>query len=100
VAVLALEGRLDTTSAPGFRQRLNQLVATGVNQVVVDLGEVGFANTSGLGAIIAGLKQLRTGGGDLRIARPNPQVRIVLERTSLYRVLPPYGTVEEALVGF
>ena len=48
--------------------------AAGSNRVVVDLAETQFLDSSGLGALIAGLKTTRQAGGDLRIARPERQV--------------------------
>jgi anti-sigma B factor antagonist len=50
--------------------------------------------------VIAALKQIRSSQGDLRLAAPNQQVRVVLELTTLDRVFPYYSTVEEALAGF
>jgi anti-sigma B factor antagonist len=100
VAVVKPLGRLDMQSAPALRQELSQLVERGQVRVVLDLDGVGFMDSSGLGAIIGGLKAARQTGGDLRIARPNQQVRLVLELTSLDRVLRPYGSVEEAGNGF
>jgi anti-sigma B factor antagonist len=99
VTVLAPKGRLDMSSAPAFRERVKQLVESGQTQLVVDLEEVSFVDSSGLGAVIGGLKVARQAGGDLRIARPNQQVLLVLDLTSLNRVLRPYGSLEEALAG-
>jgi len=97
---MAPKGRLDMASAPAFRERVKQLVDSGSHRLLVDLGEVSFVDSSGLGAVIGGLKVARQAGGDLRIARPNEQVKLVLELTSLNRLLQPYGTLEEALEGF
>jgi anti-sigma B factor antagonist len=98
-AVVHLAGRLDLQSAPDVKQRLVQAVAEGHRLLVVDLGEVSFIDSSGLGALIGGLKAARLAGGDLRIARPVEQARLVLVLTTLDRVLKPYGSVDEALAG-
>lgn len=82
-----------------MKARLGQVVADGGKRLVVDLGEVSFVDSSGLGALVGGLKAGRH-GGDLRIARPAEQARTILELTTLNRVLRPYATVEEALAGF
>jgi anti-anti-sigma factor len=100
VSVVAPRGRLDLASAPTLRERLRQLIASGTSRLVVDLGDVTFVDSSGLGAVIGGLKAARQAGGDLRIARPNQQVQLVLNLTSLNKVLRPYGTLEEALSGY
>lgn len=98
--IVTPRGRLDLLSAADVKARLSQAVADGGKRLVVDLGEVSFVDSSGLGALIGGLKAARQGGGDLRIARPAEQARTILELTTLNRVLRPYATVEEALAGF
>jgi anti-sigma B factor antagonist len=99
VSVLGPKGRLDVESAVDFRERVKGLLESGVSHLVVDLCDVSFVDSTGLGAIIGGLKRARLSGGDLRIARPRQEVRTILELTSLDRVLRPYESVEEALPG-
>jgi anti-sigma B factor antagonist len=94
--VLRLTGRLDTGSVPAFRVRMRELVGAGTVSLVLDLSEVVSLDSSGLGAVIGGLKLTREAGGDLRIALANKQVLMTLELTSLNRVLLPYRSVEEA----
>ena len=100
VTVVAPRGRLDMASAPEFRESVKRLVESGSIHLVVDLHEVSFVDSSGLGAIVGGLKAARNVGGELRIARANQQVLLVLDLTSLNRVLTPYETVEDAAAGF
>ena len=99
VTVVAPKGRLDMSAAPAFRGQVRQLVESGATHLVVDLQEISFVDSSGLGAVIGALKVARQSGGDLRIARPNQQVQLVLDLTSLNQVLRPYGSLEEALAG-
>lgn len=99
VTVLAPRGRLDAVSAQSFRERVRQLVDAGANELVVDMGQVSFVDSTGLAAVIGGLKAARQAGGDLRIARPNEQALTLLDLTSLDRVFRPFSSVEEALSG-
>lgn len=92
-------GRLDLLSAADLRQHLTDEIEAGRPNLIVDLGETTFVDSSGLGALIGGLKAARLAGGDLRLARPNEQVRVVLELTALERVLRQFPTVEQALDG-
>ena len=100
VAVIAFAGRLDFLSAGEARARLAEAVAQGHRRLVVDLGETSFIDSSGLGALIGGLKAARKAGGDLRIARPTEQARAVLTLTSLDRVFRSYPSVTEALADY
>ena len=63
---------------------------------MVDLGGTEFVDSSGLGALIGGLKVARLAGGDLRIAASTDAVRKVLKLTNLDRVLRDYPTPESA----
>ena len=96
-AVLRPQGRLTMVTAPQFRKLIEETVRGGRARIVVDLSATDFMDSSGLGALIAGLKTARQAGGDLRIAALTPQVTTVLELTNLDRVLRPHETVAAAL---
>lgn len=89
-------GRLNMVGAPKLREVVAKVVDEGTHHVVVDLGGTEFMDSSGLGALIGCLKLARQAGGDLRIANVRPQVRMVLELTSMHRVLNPYDTADAA----
>jgi anti-sigma B factor antagonist len=96
-AVVALQGRFDRYTAPGFRQRIRDLLAAGNTHIVIDLNEVDFLDSSGLGAMLSALRAFNDAGGDLRIARPNLELQMMLEMTALSRLLHPYQTLADAL---
>ena len=100
VTVIAPSGRLDVTGAPALRTAIAEAVKDGPMRIVIDMEAVTFVDSTGLGSVIAGLKLVRSSKGDLRLAAPNQQVRVVLELTTLDRVFPYYATVEEALADF
>jgi anti-sigma B factor antagonist len=100
VAVLTLEGRLTLVSASQLKIAITEAVEAGRPYVVVDLAAVAFMDSSGLGALVAGLKKTRQEGGDLRLAGVNQQVATVLELTNLDRVLRVHPGVEEATDGW
>ncbi len=97
IAVLRLSGKLNMVTAPAVRESIASLVGAGSIRVVVDLAEVDFLDSSGLGALISGLKSTRQAGGDLRIAAPGEQVRLVLRLTNMERILHPHESVESAV---
>jgi anti-sigma B factor antagonist len=98
-AVIRPEGRLTATTVPQLRTAVDELVAAGSSRIVVDLGATEFVDSSGLGALIGGLKAARLAGGDLRIAAMTEPVRRVLKLTNLDRVLRDHPTVESAFDG-
>jgi anti-sigma B factor antagonist len=96
VAVVRLAGRLNMVSAGPLRKQIADLVEQGHSRVAVDLQGMEFIDSSGLGALISGLKSTRQAGGDLRIAAPNAQAHLVLTLTGMDRVLPPYPDTDSA----
>jgi anti-sigma B factor antagonist len=99
VTVVAPTGRLDVAGAPALKDAISEVVKNGPPRVVIDMGAVSFVDSTGLGSVISALKQVRASQGELRLAAPNQQARVVLELTTLDRVFPYYATVEEALTG-
>lgn len=100
VAVIGCSGRLNMSAAPRLKELVEQTVPGEATRVVVDLSETSFIDSSGLGALISGLKTARQAGGDLRIAAAGEQVRTVLGLTNLDRILRPHETVADARDGW
>ncbi len=100
VIVVAPTGRLDVAGAPTLKDAISGLPKNGPAKVVIDMEGVSFVDSTGLGSVISVLKEIRGNQGELRLAAPNQQVRVVLELTTLDRVFPYYATLEEALTGF
>lgn len=96
IGVVTPRGRLNMVAARRMKELLSELVASGTPRIVVDMGETTVLDSSGLGALIAGLKSARQAGGDLRLARLTEAVRLVLELTNMDTVLRPRPTVEGA----
>ncbi len=93
-------GRLDLMSAAATKASLSETAAGGHPRIVIDLAEVSFIDSTGLGALIGALKAARQHGGDLRLARPTDQAKLLLSLTALDRVMKPYATVDEAVAGY
>ena len=86
-AVIVPRGRLTLTTAPQLRDAVTDLVEAGRTRLVVDLGSLEFVDSSGLGALVGGLRTTRAAGGDLRLANAAPSVATVRRLTNLDRVL-------------
>lgn len=94
--VLAVAGEVDLASAPELRDRLFDLVSDGHRRIVVDLSTTEFLDSTGLGALVAGLKRLRAHEGEMRLVCTTARVRKVFEITHVDRVLPLHESVDEA----
>jgi anti-anti-sigma factor len=94
--VVAVEGRLDAETCSALKQEFHDQAARGVQWVTVEMSQVTFIDSSGLSALISGLKTLRQAGGGLNLAAVGNQARTALRLTLLDTVLSIYGTVAEA----
>jgi len=99
IAVILIEGRLTATGAPRLRQSVDEAVAAGLPRIVIDMSRLEFIDSSGIGALIGGLKTARLADGDLRIAAVPEAVRRVLKLTNLDRVLNAYPDAKSAFDG-
>lgn len=100
VAVLDLGLRvLDRDSADEFRAAMAEPMAE-AKDVVLDIGKLAFIDSSGLGAILSCLRQLRLKGGDLRLCRLTAAVRSMLELVRMHRVIDIHDTREDAVASF
>jgi len=97
--VLRVSGSADMAAAEELREGLQGLVDRQVPLIVIDLSELEFIGSMGLGAIVWGHLRSRHHQGEIRLVSPRPAVRQMLEITCLTKVFPIYETVEQAVAG-
>ena len=97
--VLAVSGEIDIATAPSLREKLHSLLAEGHQNLIVDLDEVTFLDSTALGVLVGVLKRARTEGGELRIVCNQPRVRKVLEITRLDSAFDLCTSVDDAIKG-
>lgn len=93
------EALLDVSNADDFRNAMSPVLAES-RKLVLDLGRVEFMDSRGCGAIIACLKHLSAGGGDLKLCQVTRPVRTVLELIRLHRICEICDTQDEAVRSF
>jgi anti-sigma B factor antagonist len=100
VTVVDLEGRLDAVSAPETRAELHELVERGYRKLVLNLREIGFIDSAGLGSLVSCLRRCAAEGGDLRLAEVPAFCRSIFQLTRLTRVFDVTQTEGEAVASF
>ncbi|MEU6482600.1 STAS domain-containing protein [Streptomyces sp. NPDC046887] len=86
--VLSIQGELDLVSSPVVRRRVHEAVADGRHDVVLDLSEVLFCDSSGVGVLIASRRLLHSCRGRLRLILP---ARGAVEGSHVNRVMSALG---------
>jgi anti-sigma B factor antagonist len=90
-------GELDAFTVGGFRDHLAELETTG--GIVIDLSEVPFMDSAGLGALIGGIRRVRDGGGSVAVVCSRPAVLRLLHTTGFDRIVDVSSTLDEAVAG-
>lgn len=83
-----------------FNDLLHKLVDDGKINLVVDLSDVKFMNSSGLGMLIGGLTTMKKANGSLKLARVTDKIESLLIITKLITIFEFYETVDEAVNSF
>jgi anti-sigma B factor antagonist len=95
-AVVAVGGEIDVYTSPSLQERLVDVLKDGSSSIVLDLSDVTFLDSTGLGVLITALKRCRSAGGDLELVTAQPNVLKVLEITGLNEVFQVRGSVEDS----
>ncbi len=85
--IFAASGELDVATGPLLGSCLQRLIGMGNIQIVVDLSDVTFMDSSGLAALLGAFKVAVNAGGSLSVRSPQDQVRRVFELTRMDTVI-------------
>ena len=100
VTFIQVPGRqLDASNAESFKA-MAMADLTGKSSVVLDLADVEFIDSSGLGILLACLRHVQGSGGDLRLCGLTPQVQMLFELVRMQRVFQIHKTREQAALSF
>jgi anti-sigma B factor antagonist len=101
VVTLSLSGSLlSEPDAMNLRQAVYRQLEKQKKYFVIDLGELKYMNSMGLGALVASLISVRNRGGDLCIARVKNKVKGILVITKLDKVFRLYDALDKAIQSF
>ena len=98
--VLTPSGDLDVYTVGSLRDAIGKMIEDGTPKVVVDLDGVPFMDSSGLGALMGGVRRLREAGGDLAISCTREQHLKLFSITGFGEGVSIAPTVDEAAQGF
>ena len=96
-SVVTLRGEIDVYTAPRLREAITELVDDDATNIVLDMQQVDFLDSTGLGVLVGGLKRAKTKDGTLAIVATQQKILKIFDITGLNKVFPMYGSVEEAL---
>ncbi len=86
--------------AQEFQDLLHKSLEDDKKNIVVDLANVKFMNSSGLGMLISGFTTMKNGGGTLKLANATEKINSLLVITKLITIFDNYESVDEAVESF
>jgi anti-sigma B factor antagonist len=101
VTVLDAAGRITLgEGASAFRNAIRDLVASGKKKVLLNLGEVSYIDSSGIGELVSGFTTVTNSGGQLKLVGLSKRVKDLLQITKLYTVFEVFDDETEAVRSF
>jgi len=100
MVIFVREERLDAHNSGELKIEMNRLFESGTKSLLIDLKEVRFVDSSGLGVLVSGYKNASTKQGSVKLCGLQTQVKSMFELTRLHRVFDIFQTVDEALESY
>ena len=86
---IALSGELDEYTANYVRNRMDELIdKTQSNKVIVDLSDLSFMDSTGVGVLIGRYKKIKSHNKQIFIYNPNTTIEKVFKMSGLYQIMP------------
>jgi anti-sigma B factor antagonist len=87
-------GELDAYTVGQFREALSSVATS--PRLLIDLSQVPFMDSAGLGALIGGIRRVREAGGEVAVSCSRPTLTRLLHTTGFDRIVPVTETVDDA----
>ena len=101
VTVIDAAGRITLGEAAStFRDKIRALVAEGQKKILVNLAEVSYIDSSGIGELVSGFTTVTNGGGQLKLVGLSKRIKDLLQITKLYTVFVVYEDEAAAIRSF
>jgi anti-sigma B factor antagonist len=95
--IFVQEERLDAHNSEHLKTEMNRIFESGRHDLIIDLKDVRFIDSSGLGVLVSGFKNASTRQGTLKLSGLQTQVRSMFELTRLHRVFEIFPSVDDAI---
>jgi anti-sigma B factor antagonist len=100
VTILALKGRITVGEVTPVREKITALVAAGQNQIVLDLKDVDYIDSTGRGNLVISYTQVKKAGGALKLLNLNKRNVELLALTRLHTIFEVFGEETDAVNSF
>jgi anti-sigma B factor antagonist len=97
LTVVKISGEIDVFTSPRLREELLDIIEDGALHLVVDLGDVTFLDSTGLGVLVGIYHRLRARDGTMAFMGVNDRVRRVFHVTQLTKIFVLHRSLDDAI---
>ena len=95
--VIELAGEIDVYTSPTVKDAMTELIDQQHYKLIVDLEQVRYIDSTGLGVLIGGLKRVREHGGSVQLVCTNPQIKKIFDITGLVKIFGIFDDERSAM---
>ena len=101
VTVIDAAGRITLgEGSSAFRDTIKDMVSKGQKKILLNLGEISYIDSSGIGEMVSGFTSVSNAGGQLKLLNLTKRVQDLLQITKLYTVFEVFDDEAQALSSF
>jgi anti-sigma B factor antagonist len=101
ITVLDLSGKIMLgEGSVTIRDAVRDVLAKGSNQILLNLADINYIDSSGIGELVSGLTAVKNAGGALKLLQLTKKVKDLLQITKLYTVFDIYDDEAEAIASY
>ena len=101
VSVVDVAGRITLgEGSSALRDLMRDMVSKGQKKILLNLGDVSYIDSSGIGELVSGFTTVTNSGGDLKLLNLNKRVKDLLQITKLYTVFDVHEDEAGAIRAF
>jgi anti-sigma B factor antagonist len=101
ITILDLSGRITLgEGSVTLRDAVHDVLAKGSKKILLDLGNISYIDSSGIGEMVSAFTSVRNAGGELKLLNLTKKVHVLLQITKLYTVFDIWDNEASAIVAF
>ncbi len=101
VSIVDLNGKITLGENTGIlRDELRSLLAQGVKNIVLNMGEVGYVDSAGLGELVGAYTTATNQGGSLKLLNLQGKMKDLMQITKLHTIFPAFDDEKAAVASF
>ena len=94
---VSVEGEIDVYTSPKVKESLNELIGKKHYNLIINLENVSYIDSTGLGVLIGALKKVKENNGDIKLVCTNMQLKKIFDITGLVKIFGIFSSEAEAL---